>query len=161
MKHLPLACLMTLCALAAPHAQAPAAQSRVTGTITLALDARETPRKLLHARETLVGDARRADARLSEMAARRAFARRADRRPRRAERSPRPAGRSHGDAILSTCMPFMSTFRRAPAHSMSRSISSLRLDRAASAPHRRRPRTSASIRGTRCCSIREARARTT
>ena len=53
MKHLPLACLMTLCALAAPHAQAPAAQSRVTGTIALALDARETPRKLLHARETL------------------------------------------------------------------------------------------------------------
>src|SRR5580765_3816851 len=53
MKHLPLACLMTLCSRAAPHAQSPAAQSRVTGTIMLALDARETPRKLLHARETL------------------------------------------------------------------------------------------------------------
>jgi predicted metalloprotease with PDZ domain len=48
-----LAVLIALCALATPYAQAPAAQSRVTGTITLALDARETPRKLLHARETL------------------------------------------------------------------------------------------------------------
>jgi predicted metalloprotease with PDZ domain len=48
-----LALLIALCGLAAPHAQAPAAASRVTGTITLALDARETPRKLLHARETL------------------------------------------------------------------------------------------------------------
>ena len=52
MKRFTLALLLTLCALASPHAQAPA-QSRVTGTITLALDARETPRKLLHARETL------------------------------------------------------------------------------------------------------------
>jgi predicted metalloprotease with PDZ domain len=52
--------LIALCALASPHAPAsaqgsggPAAQSRVSGAITLALDARETPRKLLHARETL------------------------------------------------------------------------------------------------------------
>src|SRR5512132_3207845 len=52
MRRLPIALLLTACALAAPHAQAPA-QSRVTGTITLALDARETPRKLLHAHETL------------------------------------------------------------------------------------------------------------
>jgi predicted metalloprotease with PDZ domain len=52
MKRFTLALLLTLCALASPHAQAPA-QSRVTGTITLTLDARETPRKLLHARETL------------------------------------------------------------------------------------------------------------
>src|SRR5438105_4855218 len=52
MKKLTLALLITLCVLAAPHAQAPA-PSLVTGTIVLALDARETPRKLLHARETL------------------------------------------------------------------------------------------------------------
>ena len=52
MKNITLALLIALCALAAPHAQAPAA-SRVAGTIALALDARETPRKLLHARETL------------------------------------------------------------------------------------------------------------
>jgi predicted metalloprotease with PDZ domain len=53
MKKISLACLLTICALAAPRAQAPAPEARVTGTITLALDARETPRKLLHARETL------------------------------------------------------------------------------------------------------------
>ena len=53
MKNITLALLIALCALAAPHAQTPPAASRVTGTITLALDARETPRKLLHARETL------------------------------------------------------------------------------------------------------------
>ena len=53
MKGLTPALLIALCALAAPHAQAPGTQSRVTGTIVLALDARETPRKLLHARETL------------------------------------------------------------------------------------------------------------
>jgi predicted metalloprotease with PDZ domain len=49
-----VAALLAVCALATPHAagQAPEAQSRVTGTITLALDVRETPRKLLHARET-------------------------------------------------------------------------------------------------------------
>jgi predicted metalloprotease with PDZ domain len=47
------AILIAVCALASPSAQAPAAQSRVTGVITLALDARETPRRLLHARETL------------------------------------------------------------------------------------------------------------
>ena len=52
MRRFTLALLLTACALAAPHAQAPA-PSRVAGTITLALDARETPRKLLHARETL------------------------------------------------------------------------------------------------------------
>src|SRR5437867_1847015 len=53
MKRLTPALLIALCALATPQAQTPAAQSRVTGTITLTLDARETPRKLLHARETL------------------------------------------------------------------------------------------------------------
>src|SRR6476661_4103910 len=53
MKQITLALLVALCALASPHAQAPPAQSRVTGTIALALDVRETPRKLLHARETL------------------------------------------------------------------------------------------------------------
>src|ERR1044071_3837363 len=52
MRRFTFALLLTVCALAAPQAQAPA-QSRVTGTIALALDARETPRKLLHARETL------------------------------------------------------------------------------------------------------------
>ena len=53
MKRLIPALLIALCALATPEAQTSGAQSRVTGTITLALDARETPRKLLHARETL------------------------------------------------------------------------------------------------------------
>lgn len=48
------AILIALCAITAPHAQAPAAQAaRVTGTITLDVDVRETPRKLLHARETM------------------------------------------------------------------------------------------------------------
>ena len=48
------AMLLGLCAVTAPHAQAPAAQAgRVTGPITLAVDVRETPRKLLHARETM------------------------------------------------------------------------------------------------------------
>ena len=46
------ALLIAVCVLAAPRAQAPA-ESRVTGTITVALDVRETPRKLLHVRETL------------------------------------------------------------------------------------------------------------
>jgi len=42
------------CAATAPHAQAPAGPAgRVTGPITLAVDLRETPRKLLHARETM------------------------------------------------------------------------------------------------------------
>jgi len=53
MKRLTLTVLISLCALVTPYAQAPAAQSRVTGTIALALDVRETPRKLLHVRETL------------------------------------------------------------------------------------------------------------
>jgi len=53
MKQITVALLVALCALASPHAQTPPAQSRVTGTIALALDVRETPRKLLHARETL------------------------------------------------------------------------------------------------------------
>jgi predicted metalloprotease with PDZ domain len=53
MKRINIAILIAVCALASPSAQAPSAQSRVTGAITLALDARETPRKLLHARETL------------------------------------------------------------------------------------------------------------
>jgi predicted metalloprotease with PDZ domain len=53
MKQITLAWLVVLCALASPHAQTPPAQSRVTGTIALAVDVRETPRKLLHARETL------------------------------------------------------------------------------------------------------------
>jgi predicted metalloprotease with PDZ domain len=46
------ALLIAVCVLAAPRAQAPAG-SRVTGTITVALDVRDTPRKLLHVRETL------------------------------------------------------------------------------------------------------------
>src|SRR6478752_4060192 len=50
-RHL-LAAAAVLCAMASPYAQAPG-PSRVTGTIALALDVRETPRKLLHARETL------------------------------------------------------------------------------------------------------------
>jgi predicted metalloprotease with PDZ domain len=53
MKNITLALLVVLSTIAAPRAQAPPPESRVTGTITLALDARETPRKLLHARETL------------------------------------------------------------------------------------------------------------
>ena len=52
MRRLTLGILIALCAITAPRAQVPAAPARVTGTITLALDARETPRKLLHARET-------------------------------------------------------------------------------------------------------------
>ena len=52
MKNITFALLIAVCALAAPRAQAPAG-SRVTGTITVALDVRETPRKLLHVRETL------------------------------------------------------------------------------------------------------------
>ena len=52
MRRITLALLIVVCALASPYAQAPA-QSRVTGVITLALDARETPRRLLHAHETL------------------------------------------------------------------------------------------------------------
>ena len=50
MKNITCAFLIAVCALAAPRAQAPAG-SRVTGTMTVALDVRETPRKLLHARE--------------------------------------------------------------------------------------------------------------
>ena len=63
MRRIAFGILIALCAITSPRAQAPAsaqgfggaspAQSRVTGTITVALDARETPRKLLHARETL------------------------------------------------------------------------------------------------------------
>src|SRR6185295_12251958 len=53
MKRLTPALFIALCALATPQAQTSGAQSRVTGTITLTLDARETPRKLLHAHETL------------------------------------------------------------------------------------------------------------
>ena len=48
--------LIVLCVLASPNAPVTAqggGQSRVTGVITLALDARETPRRLLHAHETL------------------------------------------------------------------------------------------------------------
>jgi len=52
MKNITFALLIAVCALAAPRAQAPPG-SRVTGTITVALDVRETPRKLLHVRETL------------------------------------------------------------------------------------------------------------
>jgi predicted metalloprotease with PDZ domain len=44
--------LIALCALVTPYAQAPIAQSRLSGPIALAVDVRETPRKLLHARET-------------------------------------------------------------------------------------------------------------
>ena len=64
MRRAAAAVLIAICTSLSPHAgafavgfgapgQAPAAQARVTGAITLALDARETPRKLLHARETL------------------------------------------------------------------------------------------------------------
>src|ERR1044071_4038796 len=56
MRHVSLATLITLSALVSPGAPLSAqggGQSRVTGAITIALDARETPRKLLHARETL------------------------------------------------------------------------------------------------------------
>src|SRR5213075_1071105 len=53
MKRMFIAVLLALCSPGIPSAQAPAAQSRVTSVITLAVDARETPRKLLHARETL------------------------------------------------------------------------------------------------------------
>src|SRR5437868_10701073 len=63
MRKITLAILIALCALAMPHAPAfaqglgatgqTAAQAHVSGTITLAVDVRETPRKLLHARETL------------------------------------------------------------------------------------------------------------
>src|SRR5215470_18853142 len=52
-RRMALAVLIAVCTSAGPGAQAPAAPSRLTGTVTLALDARETPRKLLHARETL------------------------------------------------------------------------------------------------------------
>jgi len=46
--------LAALFAIAAPHAQTPAPQdARVTSAITLAVDARETPRRLLHARESM------------------------------------------------------------------------------------------------------------
>jgi predicted metalloprotease with PDZ domain len=51
-RRLAVLVLLFVCTSLSPYAQAPVAQSRVTGTITLALDARETPRKLLHARET-------------------------------------------------------------------------------------------------------------
>jgi predicted metalloprotease with PDZ domain len=53
MRRLLAGILIALCAIAAPRAQAPAQAGRVTGPITLAVDARETPRKLLHAREML------------------------------------------------------------------------------------------------------------
>src|SRR5438094_1129281 len=53
MRRIAAGILIALCTITSPNAQTPAAQSRVTGTITLALDARETPRKLLHTRETL------------------------------------------------------------------------------------------------------------
>ena len=63
MRRITVGILIALCAITSPNAQAPPSaqgsggaspgQSRVTGTITVALDARETPRKLLHARETL------------------------------------------------------------------------------------------------------------
>src|SRR3954469_12283964 len=53
MKRMFIAVLLAFCTPGIPSAQAPVAQSRVTGVITLVVDARETPRKLLHARETL------------------------------------------------------------------------------------------------------------
>ena len=54
MRRLVLGILIAACAITAPHAQAPPSPAgRVTGPITLAVDLRETPRKLLHARETL------------------------------------------------------------------------------------------------------------
>jgi len=52
MRRITFGLLLVVCALASPDAQAPP-PSRVTGAIALTLDARETPRKLLHARETL------------------------------------------------------------------------------------------------------------
>ena len=88
MRRITLGILIALCAITSPDAQAPAsaqgfggaspAQSRVTGTITLALDARETPRKLLHCARNIRRHAGRADARLSEVAAGGARARRGD-----------------------------------------------------------------------------------
>ena len=54
MRKVVLAMAIAACAATAPHAQAPAGPAgRVTGPITLAVDLRETPRKLLHARETM------------------------------------------------------------------------------------------------------------
>src|SRR5262245_26177558 len=59
MKHISLTILIALTAIAVPQIPTAAqgaggtGQARVTGTIALALDARETPRKLLHARETM------------------------------------------------------------------------------------------------------------
>ncbi len=54
MRKVVVAILVTACAIASPHAQAPTTQAgRVTGPITLAVDLRETARKLLHARETM------------------------------------------------------------------------------------------------------------
>jgi predicted metalloprotease with PDZ domain len=50
-RRLAVTVLFVVSALAAPTAQAPSTESRVTGTIMLALDVRETPRKLLHVRE--------------------------------------------------------------------------------------------------------------
>ncbi len=44
--------VMSACILASPRAQTPQ-PARVTGPIQLALDARETPRRLLHARESI------------------------------------------------------------------------------------------------------------
>ena len=49
MRKIALGVLIAACAIAAPHAQT----GRVAGPITLAVDVRETPRKLLHAREML------------------------------------------------------------------------------------------------------------
>ena len=53
MRRISLILTIVVCAATSPVAQTGATQSRVTGPITLAVDVRETPRKLLHARETL------------------------------------------------------------------------------------------------------------
>lgn len=53
MRKTSIAVLLTLCAISSPGAQTGTPQSRVTGPIALVVDVRETPRKLLHGRETL------------------------------------------------------------------------------------------------------------
>ena len=160
----------SLCAITSPYAQAPpprkasAGQARrnrvVTGTITLALDARETPRKLLHARETftvtpgaltlvypkwLPGE-HAPDGAIDDLVGLKFSA---------------GGRRCHGAAIRLTSSRFTSTCRKASIRSTSRSTFSLRSALVGSAPHRRRPRISASTRGTRSCCTRRARAPTT
>src|SRR5262245_32413828 len=155
MKKITLAFLLTICSLAAPHAQTSPAASRVTGTITLALDARETPRKLLHARETL---------NVTPGALTLVY-------PKWLPGEHAPDGAIDDlVGLIFTAGGKAVPWRRDPVDlfafhidipqgstdSTSRSISSPPLVRAASARHHPTRRTLASIRGTRCCSIRRA-----